>query len=145
MFARSIKSLLGAVGLFLLVALEVAHAQAASPNLVCPDGYGVISTSGQPSCGTFANTEGVLPVYDTTGNLKLPSHAVVGNCTLSLGTCTVTLTGSAAFTTSSTYFCSASDQSLTAAAAAWITNTSATQFAVFGVLSHVINFNCFGW
>lgn len=109
----------------------------------CTDNTALTVVGGATACpGT--TLAALLPIYDISGNLKAPSHGVVGSCTLAVGVCTITLTGNAVFTSTSTYTCNSSDQN-TAATLSSIALVSGAQFTVYGTLTHLIDFSCTGW
>jgi hypothetical protein len=90
---------------------------------------------------TFSN---LPPVYNAAGAAQTGSklHIIEDQVTLASGSATVTLTGAAAFSSAASYKCGASDQ--TSTAAAQITYTSGSQFAVSGTGADVVSFVCVG-
>jgi hypothetical protein len=92
----------------------------------------------------YAPTANGQPVYNATGAIQAPAHAVITSCVLSLGACVITFTGSAIFTSATTYTCVGTDQSSTDTLSA-VSNTSGSAIRVIGSLSDTIRVICGGW
>ena len=88
------------------------------------------------------NLTGSPEAYNAGGSQRTNVHHVFGSATLSGGTVVVTLTGAAAFTSETTYFCTANDE--TATAAVKITRTSGTSITFTGTTTDVVAYHCVG-